>query len=184
MRTFIAIDTPEEIKKQMTEIQSELKRSEADVKWEPSSKFHITVKFLGEVKEVMLKETIQIIEDVVIKHQPFMLQYEKVGFFPNLKNPRIIWIGCMDISQNLAKIKTLLDEGLKESGFEAEDRTFQPHITIGRVKSLRGIKNLIPILENLNFTSKVTECREILIMKSILKPSGSEYSILKSIELK
>jgi 2'-5' RNA ligase len=184
MRTFIAVDTPENIKRKMTEVQSELKRSEADVKWETSNKFHITIKFLGERKETMVDDIIGKIQDVSSKFSPFALQYEKVGCFPNMKNPRVIWIGCRDMTQNLSKIKIMLDEELKQFGFEAEDRAFHPHITLGRVKSQSGIKNLIPIIENLTFKSEVIECRQILIMKSVLKPSGSEYSILQSVTLK
>jgi RNA 2',3'-cyclic 3'-phosphodiesterase len=184
MRTFIAVDTPENIKRKMTEVQSELKLSDADVKWETSNKFHITIKFLGEVKETMIDDIIGKIQEVSSKFPPFALQYEKVGCFPNMKNPRVFWIGCRDISQNLSKIKTKLDEQLKQFGFEAEDRAFHPHITLGRVKSQSGIKNLIPIIENLTFKSEVIECQQILIMKSVLKPSGSEYSILQSVILK
>jgi 2'-5' RNA ligase len=184
MRTFIAVDTPENIKRKMTDVQSELKQSEADFKWETSNKFHITIKFLGEVKETMIDDIIGIIQEISSNFPPFPLQYEKVGSFPNLKNPRVIWIGCRDISQNLSKIKHMLDGELKQFGFEAEERAFHPHITLGRVKSQRGIKNLIPIIENLTFKSEVVECRQILIMKSTLKPSGSEYSIMQSVILK
>jgi len=184
MRTFIAVDTPENIKSQMSEVQSELKRSEADVRWETANKFHITIKFLGEVKEVMIDGIKGKIGELCANYSPFPLQYEGVGCFPNMKNPRVIWIGCRDISQNLLKIKTLLDDKLTLFGFEAEDRAFHPHITLGRVKSQTGIKNLIPIIENLTFKSEVTECGKILIMKSSLKPSGSQYSILETILLK
>jgi RNA 2',3'-cyclic 3'-phosphodiesterase len=184
MRTFIAIDTPDHIKREMTKVQSELRRSAADVRWETSDKFHITLKFLGETKETMVDDIIENIQALCSKFSPFALQYDRVGCFPNMKNPRVIWIGCRDISQNLSKIKIMLDKELKQFGIESEERAFHPHITLGRVKSEREIKNLIPIIENLTFKSEVIECGQILIMKSILKPSGSVYSTLKSIILK
>lgn len=184
MRTFIAIDTPEDIKLKISEVQYELKNSWADVKWESSNKFHITIKFLGEIKEFQIGEIIESIRNVANHYSRFKVKYKNLGCFPNLKNPRVIWIGCEDLNGTLEKIKNSLDEELKKYGFEIEDRKFHPHITLGRVKSSKGIKNLLPIIENLNFDTDATECRGILLMKSDLKPTGSEYTIIKSIELK
>jgi RNA 2',3'-cyclic 3'-phosphodiesterase len=184
MRVFIAIDTPLDIKIRMVHIQSEFKKTDANVKWESTDKFHVTIKFLGEVKETMLNEISDTIQKVCTQFSPFRLRYESIGCFPNLKNPSVIWIGCSDISQNLSKFKLFLDAELQKFGFETEKRGFHPHITLGRVKSSRGIKNLIPIIENLTFKSEEIESLEILLMKSVLKPSGSEYSILKSFFLK
>jgi RNA 2',3'-cyclic 3'-phosphodiesterase len=184
MRTFIAIDTPQPIKDRISEIQSELRKSGADVKWEGQNKFHITIKFLGEVQESMIDNVISSLRNVSTNFSPFSLQYADLGSFPNFKNPKVIWIGCKDISLSLLKIRQSLDKDLQKLGFDTEEREFHPHITLGRVRSDNQIKDLIPIIENLKFESEVTECREILVLKSILKSSGSEYSLLQSVILK
>lgn len=183
MRTFIATDTPADIKQEIETIQQKLKSAGADVRWESQNKFHITIKFLGDIKEELLPKIFGIIENISTHIYTFPLIYRNFGCFPNKRQPRVIWIGCDDVSNSLTKLKMELDADLKSLGFEIEDREFHPHITLGRVKSQTGIKNLIPILENLNFESRITECREILIMRSVLKSFGSEYTVLKSINL-
>lgn len=183
MRLFIAIDTPVSIKAQMAEIQAELKKSQADVKWDNSDKFHITLKFLGDTNDALLPAITEILGTVGSKFPSFQIEYDDIGCFPNWKQPRVIWIGANEQSGTLLKIKRFLDTELEKLGFEIEDRKFHPHITLGRVKSQHNMKNLTVIMESLKFTSEITMCREILLMQSILKPSGSEYSTLRTVHL-
>lgn len=183
MRLFLAIDTPASVKAKMAEIQAELKKSQADVKWDTSDKFHITLKFLGETKDELLSAITGILETVGTKFSSFQIEYDDIGCFPNWKQPRVLWIGANEPSGSLSKLKRFLDIELEKLGFETEDRKFHPHITLGRVKSQHNIKNLTVIMESLKFTSEITTCREILLMRSILKPSGSEYSTLTAVKL-
>ncbi|MDP2209019.1 MAG: RNA 2',3'-cyclic phosphodiesterase [Bacteroidota bacterium] len=183
MRLFISIDSPASVKAQMAEIQAELKKSQADVKWETADKFHITLKFLGETKDELLPAINGILETVGTKFPPFQIEYDDIGCFPNWKQPRVIWLGANETSGTLLKLKRSLDIELEKLGFETEDRKFHPHITLGRVKSQHNIKNLTVIMESLKFKSEITTCREILLMRSILKPSGSEYSTLTTVDL-
>lgn len=183
MRLFIAIDTPASVKAQMVEIQEELKKSEADVKWETSNKFHITLKFLGDTNDTLLPVITRILETAGTKFPSFQIEYDDVGCFPNWKQPRVIWVGANEQSGTLLQIKRFLDTELEKLGFKIEPRKFHPHITLGRVKSQHNIKNLTVIMESLKFKSEKTTCREILLMRSILKPSGSEYSTLTTVGL-
>ena len=184
IRTFIAFDTPEEIKKEMSFLQARLKDSHADVKWELESKFHVTIKFLGNVDESKLPKVISKCQSIIEKTTCFEVDYENLGCFPNIKHPRVIWIGCKNENGELFTLKQSLDNVLLPLGFDIEERGFHPHITLGRVRTSKGLQNLIPMLENLTFERRKASINEILIMKSILKPEGSIYSVLKTIKLK
>lgn len=184
IRTFIAFDTSEPIKKEMAQLQSELMKSNADVRWEGANKFHATIKFLGNVDEMNLPKVINQCELSLKNFSKFVVSYGTLGCFPNKKNPRVIWIGCENSDGILIRIKNTLDNTLLPLGFELEDRKFHPHITLGRVKGLGCMKNLLPMLEKLTFERRDAAIQEILIMKSILRPQGAEYSILKAIPLK
>ncbi|MBI4810629.1 MAG: RNA 2',3'-cyclic phosphodiesterase [Ignavibacteriales bacterium] len=183
IRTFIAFDTPDPIKKEMSQLQMELKNSNADVKWEVESKFHVTIKFLGNIDESILQKVIDHCQSIVESSPRFDVVYQTLGCFPNKKHPRVIWIGCQNENGVLQKLKISLDKALLPLGFKIEDRAFHPHITLGRVRTPKGIQNLTPMLENLNFEPRKASINEILIMKSILKSEGSIYSILKTIHL-
>ncbi len=183
IRTFIALDTPEVIRGEIQTLQAELKKSGADVKWESLQKFHATIKFLGDVQEMMMDRLLQRIRQAVAASPCFEVVFESLGCFPNIHNPRVIWVGCHNADGTLGALKSRLDADLIPLGFEAEDRAFHPHITLGRVKSSGGIRNLTPMLEKLTFQPRNAAITEILVMKSVLKREGSEYSIIESIPL-
>ena len=183
IRTFISFDTPQSIRNEIYALQSQLKNSHADVRWESQEKFHATIKFLGNVDEQQLSRVISTIEENVNRYHRFEIVYQGLGAFPAVRNPRVIWVGCENADGTLEKIKNELDDVLLPFGFEKENRKFHPHITLGRVKSSKGVTNLTPMLENLTFEPRTTTIGEILVMKSVLKSEGSVYSVLKSIQL-
>lgn len=183
VRTFIAFDTPGPIRDKMSELQAQLKKSGADVKWEKREKFHATIKFLGDVREDLLEAVLSKIESVARDFSETDVVYRDLGGFPNRKNPRVIWIGCGEDGSRLQNLKSRLDRELLQSGFKEENRPFHPHITLGRIRSDKGLQDLLPMLENLTFEPQKARISEILVMKSVLKPEGSEYSIIKKLQL-
>jgi len=184
IRTFIAFDSPEKVKEEISLLQRELAQSSADVKWESSDKFHVTIKFLGDVRVSILDDVIGEAEAAVKNFPSFGVGFGSLGAFPDKRSPRVIWIGCDNPDGTLRKIKESLDRSLQRFGFEIEKRQYHAHITLGRVKSTKGIGNLTPKLEKLNFEPHNATIETIHVMKSLLSPEGAEYSVLKSIQLK
>jgi len=183
VRTFIAFDTPPSLKEEISKIQTVLKESRADVRWESGSKFHVTIKFLGDVDEKILPGVIGCVREVSYRYHPFPVMYGGLGAFPDKIRPRVLWIGCTNSDKQLLSMKNELDRSLSVHGFGIEDRQFRPHVTLGRVKSQSGLKNLIRMLENVNFEPREVSISDIIVVKSTLKPGGSEYSTLASMLL-
>ncbi|TAK51909.1 MAG: RNA 2',3'-cyclic phosphodiesterase, partial [Bacteroidetes bacterium] len=142
IRTFIAIDTPEEFKQVIGSVQHELKQVHADVRWELEKKFHITLKFLGDVKEKTLPGIVSHLESVTRDCASFDITYRGLGCFPNMKFPKIIWVGAYNEDGNLLTLQTTIEDELISFGFKREKNPFTPHITTGRVKGERGIRDL------------------------------------------
>jgi len=184
IRTFIAIETPSDIKVEMEKIQSQLKQSNADVRWESKEKLHATIKFLGDVQENALPSVLTSIKSSVEAHPPFHLTYHGLGCFPNKRSPRVVWIGCSNDDGTLEQLKLALDNSLLSFGFEAEKRNFQPHVTLGRVKGFNRLPYLISLIERVTFEPHTITVQRITVMRSILKPQGSEYSLLGEYHLK
>ncbi len=184
IRTFIAIDVPERIKEQIFEVKTELMKSCSEgVKWEEKEKFHITLKFLGDVNESAIDSVYDVLSENLTGFGKFSVIYKGVGCFPDLKRPRVIWIGCEDPSGKLFELQKIVEEKMSELGFEKEDKEYHPHVTLGRVKNPKNIFNLTKKIESINFESEAGEVAEVLIMKSDLKPSGSVYTVLGKIKL-
>jgi 2'-5' RNA ligase len=183
IRLFTAIETPSEIRGQIGKIRDCLKSSNADVKWESDEKLHATLKFLGKTDEKLLPEIVYYIEGVGRESTPLRVKYSGVGCFPNRRVPRVVWVGMQDLQANLAELQQKLESVLLPLGFPREERLFHAHVTLGRVKSDKRIQSLLRMMESITFESQPVEIREVALIKSDLKPSGSVYTTLKTIPL-
>ncbi|MCD6370381.1 MAG: RNA 2',3'-cyclic phosphodiesterase [Thermoplasmata archaeon] len=171
MRCFIAIEVP------FTKSMEELQRSiEGRVKLVERENVHITLKFLGEIREEMVTKIRDIIESC--KGKSFTITLKDVGFFPNPRYVRVIWIGVAP-AEPIVKLSKCIDEKLSLLGFEKE-KSYIPHLTIARAKGPVSIKNL----ERFKGTKfGEVEVKEIKIKKSTLTPKGPIYKDLASIQL-
>ncbi len=183
LRLFVALETPPAIIPQIVAIRDRLRGSNADVKWETDEKLHATVKFLGKTDEDLLPEIVSYIRGVCETKSPLLIKYNGVGCFPNRRAPRVVWVGMDDTSRMIVSIKEEIESLLAPLGFEKEDREFHPHVTLGRVKSERGVRSLLRMMESVTFESQPAEIREIALIKSDLKPDGSVYTTLNRIPL-
>lgn len=188
IRSFIAIDTPPAFKIQIEEILTELDTIHLPVRWEKPYKLHLTLKFLGDIDSGILEKVKLALEEIASRHKPLWIRYSGFGFFPNSGNPRIIWVGCTPLSPELNHLYSDIEDSCNNLGFEKEKREFHPHITIGRVKQRSGkdrraVADLTNRIENSTFDTIEDEAQSILLMKSDLRPGGSEHSILKQFSL-
>lgn len=187
MRTFIAIELPQDIKDILGRLQDKLKKCGADVKWVKSDNIHLTLKFLGEIEEEKLNEINRIIEDIAKDKPEFKVALFELGAFPNVNHPKIIWVGIKDANNEIELIAEELEEKLESLGIPKEERKFSAHITIGRIKSQLNLNKLTEALnilrdeflkEDLGFT-----VAKITVFKSTLNPSGPLYEHLKEVNL-
>lgn len=184
IRAFIACEIPESVLENVSKVQEDLRKLDLDVSWTRVSGIHITLKFLGDIEEEYIDKIAAIIEEASKGQSPFEISIKGSGAFPNLKNPRVIWIGVEDGTKGLTRLQQPLDYGLNALGFEPEEREFRPHLTLGRVKGPRGKERL---------SAAVSELREIelgsfavdrvILYKSELKPTGAVYTKLKEVIL-
>ncbi|MCX5715241.1 MAG: RNA 2',3'-cyclic phosphodiesterase [Candidatus Omnitrophica bacterium] len=187
MRTFIAIELPQEIKDSLERLQAGLKQTGADVKWVNPENIHLTLKFLGEVDEGKIKDIEQTLEGVALNYKQFSIRPFSIGVFPKMEFPKVIWIG-IDKGDNETKlIAGELEQNLAQIGMPKEDRPFSSHITIGRTKSFLNRNNLIRELKNLEgkIEGKFREfpVTRLTLLKSTLTPKGPTYEILKEVSL-
>jgi 2'-5' RNA ligase len=183
IRSFIAVNLPSELKEAIYNEAAPLRATGADVKWIEARNLHITLKFLGYVPETDIEKIEKIASEVVKSSTPFELELIGIGSFPEGKRaPRVIWVGVKESPGGvLQKIQQELEDSLKELGFEPEGR-FSPHLTLGRVKSNKNTPSLLRAITTLSGSrfGKI-KVEKIDLMKSDLKPSGAEYSIIKEI---
>ena len=182
VRSFIALPLSAVVQREMAVVQSELKDAQADVKWDTSDKFHITLKFLGDIEAEQAPSIARELEKSIGSSPAFDLTFLSLGAFPNVERPRVIWIGTQSIEQ-VPRLQESVERVCESFGFAKEDRPFHAHVTLGRVKGSRNLDRLTARLKSTTFRPLLVRCSEVHIMRSELKPTGSVYTLLNSIPL-
>lgn len=189
VRTFIAIDLSPEIYRRLDEVTGQLKTRlpSAPVRWVTTHNIHLTLKFLGEVSI----ESLDAIKDVVQRHagqfSPFEFQVGKLGVFPSIRRPRVIWVG-VDAPQELGMLQRGIENDLNRLGYPREERGFSPHLTLGRVGRENDPTDARQIADVLEHYAPgilgVTQVNYVRLYRSDLKPGGSVYTPLFTASLR
>ncbi|HMK56084.1 MAG TPA: RNA 2',3'-cyclic phosphodiesterase [Dissulfurispiraceae bacterium] len=183
MRSFIAIDIPELLRAALRDVISRMASDSGGIRWVQPANVHLTLKFLGEVPDDIVRKIGRRLALIGKIHRPFTVDVRGAGAFPSLRDPNVLWVG-LGSSGQLAALYEDIEGSLAEIGFQRERRRFSPHLTVGRVKGMRGIDPVMKVLATYKETFFGTiEVREILLMKSTLKPSGAEYSKIVACKL-
>ncbi|MBL7996177.1 RNA 2',3'-cyclic phosphodiesterase [bacterium] len=192
VRTFIAIDLPSNIRKDITLIQQNLRPhfSRAIVSWVRPENIHLTLKFLGNVLMTDIPKIITACE-FVKKDRAFELQLNGIGFFPGLHKPKVLWCGY-ESSAVLSEVQNQIETALIPMGFVAENKPFVAHLTLARIKEISSnpaapcYVDMASVQEYFKKTpvSILHPVRSIKLIKSRLSSKGSEYTVLHEWKLK
>ena len=188
LRTFICIELSSEMRHKLGELIVQLSRAapERAVRWDRADKIHLTLKFLGDTR---LDDVARIEEALVnatryIKKFSFTL--DGLGCFPNLKQPRVVWVGVKD-SAALIEMQNRIETHIVPLDFPKEDRAFSPHITLGRVRREASRAEAASVGEAVraraNQTFGIESVSRVILMKSDLQRGGSIYTQLFTVNL-
>lgn len=193
MRVFFAVELPEDIKDKIYENIEKLKKLELSCKFVNMKNLHITLLFLGNVKEEILKERLSLIEEEISKKENFNISIEDIGFFYNRRGLiRVIWHDIVKNSSRVEDISKIIyeyfEDVLEENDLLGKHNSFKSHLTIGRAKKINRHQNILlkELSKKYNDDDKKFEfnINKISVIKSELTPKGPEYTILKEIRLK
>lgn len=183
MRCFIAIELPDTVETILEEIQENFKKCGIDLKWVKPGAIHLTLKFLGNVQEETVGEIVQRMKKVCGGYTTFALALKGVGIFPNLRSPRVLWVGIRD-GDVLVRFQKEIDAGMASLGFKRENRGFTPHLTLGRFRSFKGVKCFHDIMKQYEGKDFGTfQVHSLSLMRSDLHPAGARYSRISGISL-
>jgi len=151
LRLFFAVPISEEIKQRTREIQKRCECSDLKIGWVEPDQMHFTLRFLGDTPQDQIPQLVEVARRVAQSHPPHQITVAGAGAFPNIRRPRVIWMGCSAGSQQLAALGADLDKALTNAKLvEPEKRDFTPHLTLGRVRQGRNFRELTASLQELN----------------------------------
>ena len=184
IRAFIAISLPASVLQAMGQAQDKLRSLGQGIRWVRQEGIHLTLKFLGDVDTDRVENIHMAMERASQGTSPFVLTGEGIGVFPDLRRPRVIWIGLSGDLQVLFALQAHLESQLKGLGFPKEKRPFKGHLTLGRVKGRVGTTELGKALEGLgSFQTDAFTVQSLALFQSTLRPQGAIYTKLADVSL-
>jgi 2'-5' RNA ligase len=182
IRSFLAFELPEPIKKIVIQVSGEIRKSSLDVRWVRPEFIHLTVVFMGDIQSDQIPLMGEPLNAVCSNHEPFKISLKPMGCFPNSRNPRVIWLGIDGDLERMSRFRDDLQHALSPFGIKEEERAFRPHLTLGRFKKpgkrQTELEQILATYRDL--ASPACTLGELVLFRSDLKPGGAVYTKMLS----
>jgi len=194
VRTFIAIELPEEVRQYLARCQARLKAAGASVKWTRPEQIHLTLAFLGNVPADELDALAEAVREAVAEFGPLTLRATGTGQFPPRGRPRVLWVGVRADEGDLVGLQKAVAGAAAPFAEKQEHRAFHPHLTLGRVRRKRGrggggggAGDLAAlgraVAEGTGEEGPAFDADEVVVFQSDLGPEGPTYTPLARLRL-
>ena len=182
MRCFIAIDIDANNRTALGDLRQRLKSEvdikKSDVKWVKPGNIHLTLKFLGEIKDEQVVDVCNMTKEVAGRNDGFELDIESVGHFGD-RSARVLWVGTGKGRENLLQLQKDLEQQLASAGFQPEKRAYSGHLTLCRIRNPKAGFKLAQVAEqHRDYKVGVMPADSITVFQSELTPAGPIYTIL------
>lgn len=182
MRLFVAVDLSPETRAQVSDVQEQLgaalaSRRPPRISWVKPDVAHVTMRFLGEVPEQHAERIANLLGSRQLVDRRFEIAWETVGAFPDVRKPRVLWIGATRGTDSLGALAGVVRERLATVGAD-EDRPFRPHVTIARVRDPGVGVSWPTVLSKVHLTPTVSQVDHVTLYRSQLSPKGPRYTAM------
>jgi 2'-5' RNA ligase len=188
LRLFVAISLPDSVKDEIEKAQRQLRTAFPGklVRWTKREQFHLTLKFLGNVKGLRVSALIAALREACMPFPELQLSAEQIGFFPDARFPRVVWVGVRDRKNLLVRLHEAVEAAVRSIIGGHPDKTFTGHVTLGRIQRIRRpdaetLAGLVTGMSKLSFGEWTASRTELI--RSELSSSGSHHTTLATIPL-
>jgi RNA 2',3'-cyclic 3'-phosphodiesterase len=185
MRLFLAVEFEQGLRRALREATAPLRALVPDAGWVAEDRLHLTLKFLGEQPETLVQPLAAAVREIADRHWPVPMRLGGLGAFPNLRRPRVIWVGIAP-TPKLELLQNDVEEGCSALGVDVEGRAFRPHLTIGRLRGTEdrdAVRELARTAREIRFRAD-TLVSTIELVHSTLTLAGPRYARLAAAPLR
>ncbi len=177
LRAFVAFELAADIIRHAEKLQGDLTTRGLRLRWVRAQNIHLTMKFLGDIRETDIPDVTAAMQTAVQGFGPLDLAVQGMGAFPGVKRPRVLWIGLGGQVELLKRLHAGLEEALEGVGFPKEKRPFKAHLTLGRTKGAIKPQRLIDAIQELgHYSPRLFQVRQLVLFQSDLHPQGAVYT--------
>ncbi len=184
IRTFIAVEISSSVRQVASSLIEECRSMGVDAKWVAVDQMHITLQFLGNVREKDLHIVCRSLTHAVRPVAPFDVICRGIGAFPHLDRPRVIWLGVEQGHAEFVELQGRVEAAMRDVGFRGESRRFEPHLTLGRLRTAGGPELAEYLQSHQETEAAAFDVSEVLVIASHLDRHGSRYEVLGRAELR
>ena len=181
IRLFVALKIPDLVKTEIRRICIDLSGNESGIRWESNEKIHLTLKFIGEVNDELLKPVSDSL-GFIKNFSKINCSVVKFDFLFRFKEPKILWAE-LKTDESVNSLAEEINQRLFEYGIEKETKKFKPHLTLLRIKKNPG-EEFIKRFKNYTLNEIKFTATEVALIESRLSQSGSVYKEIKKYELR
>lgn len=183
LRCFVALEIPADIRSYLGRLIDRLRACGADVKWVEPDNIHLTLKFLGPVDPGRIAAVASRLEGIPASDRPVAASLSALGAFPDAHRPQVIWCGLAVADDAAHSLWREVERLMAAEGFAPERRGFTPHLTLGRVRSLRRIDACIGLVAHTAIVPQPFICDRLSLVRSDLTPLGPVYHTVHTMQL-
>ena len=188
IRTFVAVELDASLRQALAQAQAKLRSQlhktlspNVRIQWVKPESVHLTLKFLGDIPEDRMPGIQTALTRVASGHSRFAVDVEGLGVFPDIRAPRVLWVGLAAHGDALRRLAADVEAALSAIDFPPESKPFHPHLTLARIKEQARLVGRV--LSDGGLLAQETALGELTVsvvslMKSELKPTGSVYTCL------
>jgi RNA 2',3'-cyclic 3'-phosphodiesterase len=179
VRCFVAIELTAELRNVVARLQAAVREAagSVDVRWTDRDGWHLTVKFLGQVRDDAVPAVSEALARVAAGSAPMSLATGALGAFPSPRRARVVWLGLSAGADDVARLAAATDAALAPLGFAPEARPYHAHVTLGRVRAPTGLHRLARALDEVSPGAPASWTAEaVVLFQSHTRPTGAVYT--------
>ncbi|MCB2155229.1 RNA 2',3'-cyclic phosphodiesterase [bacterium] len=182
-RVFFALPTSEACRQALADTSQRMQKAAhfmpLRASWVSSENYHVTLHFLGRTPEPIVQELIKGLPEAVANVHRFDLDVRHIGYFPNAKQPRVLWAGVHNPPPGLKQLYDNIAELIQKQGLELQHDNFHAHVTLARFKGLKGTGMFVKQAHNMQYTNfGKSPLEAVHLMESVLHPEGARYTVI------
>jgi 2'-5' RNA ligase len=182
IRAFIAVNLAAPVIEEIAKVRAVLQEAKGDIRWTRLEGLHLTLKFLGDIERNQVEPILAAMRETMCSRLPLHILAQGLGAFPHLRRPRVLWVGLS--GEGPQEMSEAIETALMPLDFPPEEREFTPHLTLGRVRSLRGWEHVLAGVKEYEHTCfGESTIDQVTLYQSELRPDGAVYTSLGSAPL-
>ncbi len=178
VRIFVAVPVPDEVRHRIVAVLGAAVDHIPGKVVRPGN-WHITLRFLGEIEEVAYELLVARLAEADLGAK-FRLRWGGLGAFPRADRATVLWIGPDRGGEALGALAVAVDAAVDRAGFPPEDRPFNPHLTLSRLRPAEDVAALVGATAPFGITMEVDR---VTVYQSRLGSGGAAYRIREEIPL-